>query len=155
MPGQLSEEIPKSLRIYTNRKLRATMRCVMTWRLDIPPDCTVCMNDFVIPLYLLLYSTVHHFSSTASQTWRFCFSSTSSFVKGRIDNPSRAFAAHHVDCGRVRFERCAPGFLDDGPACPEVFETLFACMTLEPKNLRISASLSRCASDTDRRSLKA
>lgn len=120
--------------------------------LRLPPDCTMCINDFVTPLYLLLYSTVHHFSSNGSHPCAEHFRSTSSLVRGRIDRPSRPLAVAQFGCGRVRFDlRATPCRLAADPEGPEL-EDLFACTTFDPKNFRISPSLSRYCNETDNRS---
>lgn len=126
------------MRLFRQRKWHRTAT---------PPDNTVSINAFVILLYFLLYSTVHHFSWMDFQVCRFSFASTSSSERGRSERPSRPFAAHHDGCGRVRLDLTAGIFfrLDDSPA-------LVACTTLDPKNLRISASPSRWRRETERRS---
>ena len=120
------------------------------WRCtDTPPDNTVSMNALVILLYFLLYSTVHHFSCMEFQVCRFSLALTSSSARGRSERPSRPLDAHHVGWGRVRLDLRAGVFfrLEDSPA-------LVACTTLDPKNLRISASPSRWWRETERSSAK-
>ena len=114
---------------------------------------TVRMKLNVITRYFLLYSTVQSFSPGNGCLWCFLrLSAISSSVNGRAESPSRYCAGHHVDCGRVKLDRFAtleprPG--DDAEApVPPVFA---AATTFDPKNLRSSASLSRCCSETARR----
>jgi hypothetical protein len=116
-----------------------------------PPAATVFINDMVALRYFLLYSTFHHFSSfTGSHFCLVNFSASSCSVSGEIVNPSRNLEGHQFGCTCARCDLCTPGVLREGPAAP-VVAGLFWETTLAPKNLRISASLSRWGSETDRR----
>src|SRR6267154_5245913 len=70
----------------------------------LPPVITACMNVFVTPLYLLLYSTVHHLSPAAGlfQSATFCCTSS---VNGREGRPSCCLSMLHEGCGCVSCER--------------------------------------------------
>ena len=106
------------------------------------------MKSNVTARYFLLYSTVQTFSPCRG--WRKCRrnpSSTSSSVSCLTDRPSRNWAGHHDAWGRVRLDRVATDWRVEADE-----EVPFAAeMTLEPKNLRSSASLSRCWTETERR----
>ena len=114
-----------------------------------PPERTVCMNASVAPLYFLLYSTVQYFSplSLLSQGVSGAFAAASSSVSGRRVSPSRSFAGHQSDRGRVRLERwtvgCRRALEEDADSFREVG------MTFPPKTRRISASGLRCERETD------
>ena len=105
------------------------------------------MNSNVAPLYLLLYSTVQYFSSLLSQGAFEVFAAASLSVSGRSVSPSRSFAGHQSDRGRVRLERWTVGCrraLEEDPG-----SFLEAVTTFPPKNRRISASGLRCERETD------
>jgi hypothetical protein len=63
------------------------------------------MNARVAPLYLLLYSAVQYLSSLLFHGVGVSFAATSSAVNGRRVRPSRSFAGHQLDRGRVRLDR--------------------------------------------------
>jgi hypothetical protein len=130
-----------------------TFRSCISFRLGAenssPPERTVCINASVAPLYLLLYSTVQNFSSLSlsSQGASEGFAVISSSVSGRRVSPSRSFAGHQSDRGRVRLDRWTVGWRrpleEDADSFREVV------MTFPPKNRRISASGLRCERETD------
>jgi hypothetical protein len=128
------------------------LRCGLIHRnLDhSPPPATVFINDMVTLLYFLLYSIRHHFSSSnGSHKCRLYLSASSFSVSGERDKPSRIFEGHQFGCTCARWDRWTPSFLRDPGALVEV--GLFCETTFAPKNFRISASLSRCGSETDNR----
>src|SRR6266550_5358339 len=65
-----------------------------------------------------------------------------------MDNPSLCLAAHQVGLGFVKLDRRTAEVPCRLP--PEPDDVFVAWTTLEPKNLRSSASLSRWASETAR-----
>ncbi len=114
---------------------------------NTPPERTVCMNECVAPLYFLLYSAVQYFSPLLLQGPSEAFAATSSSVKGRKVSPSRRLAGHQVGRGCVRLERWVIGCRRDRGEVPASF--LEVAITFAPKKRRISASGSRCESETD------
>jgi hypothetical protein len=105
------------------------------------------MNACVAPLYFLLYSTVQYFSPRSTHGASEAFAAASSSVSGRKVSPSRSFAGHQFDWGRVRLDRWVVGcrrVREEDPGSFLEVDTTFA-----PKKRRISASGFRCESETD------
>lgn len=104
----------------------------------------------VIARYFFPYSTVHHTSSGRSNhPWRNDLSSRSSGVSRRMDKPSRNCAGHQFGFGSVNVDLWAA--FTRFEAVRVVFEET---MIFDPKNLRISSSLSRCCGETHNRAVK-